>query len=85
MKTDFDKLTTEFDNVLNVPVISGCIRLCRNVRTCIDVYSDTERKYEFSDKYDIEKLMAFLQKEANLTADSALCLGFLYDHGIGVE
>lgn len=85
MKTDFDKLTTEFDNVLNVPVISGCIRLCRNVRTCIDVYSDTERKYEFSDKYDIEKLIAFLQKEANLTADSALCLGFLYDHGIGVE
>ena len=55
------------------------------MKTAIDVYSDTQRKYSFTDDYDMEKLLKFLKKEANSTADSALTLGFLYDHGIGVS
>ena len=70
---------------MDIPEISGIIRLNRNVKTAIDVYSDTQRKYSFTDDYDMEKLLKFLKKEANSTADSALTLGFLYDHGIGVS
>ena len=33
----------------------------------------------------MEKLIAFLKREASVTADSALTLAFLHDHGIGVE
>ncbi len=55
------------------------------MKTAIDVYSDTQRKYQFTDDYDINNLMKFLQREANVTADAQLTLGFLYDHGIGVE
>lgn len=85
LKKDFGKLTEELDSVLNIPEISGIIRLNKNVKTAIDVYSDTQRKYQFSDDYNMDKLLNYLKREANSTADSALTLGFLYDHGIGVE
>ena len=70
---------------MSIPEISGIIRLNRNVKTAIDVYSDTQRKYQFTDEFDMDKLLNFLKREANSTADSALTLGFLHDHGIGVE
>ena len=85
LKKNLKKLSEELDAIVSIPEISGIIRLNRNVKTAIDVYSDTQRKYQFTDEFDMDKLLNFLKREANSTADSALTLGFLHDHGIGVE
>ena len=41
LKKDFKKLSKDLDECLDIPEISGIIRLNRNVKIAIDVYSDT--------------------------------------------
>jgi lipopolysaccharide export LptBFGC system permease protein LptF len=45
LKKNLTKLSEEMDTIVGIPEISGIIRLNRNVKTAIDVYSDTQRKY----------------------------------------